>query len=307
MWNRQRKRKKKANTQSSVLSPGRPWVLTKANIRIADERASSIEYSHNQEIVPGPHFTKPWTLRTMNAKLQFVTSGAFEWCIRDLLPQRQEGTLHRLCDVIKKMVSPQLAVHELPRLQAETHEALSLLERDFPLALQNLTTHLLHHIVDDLANYGPMYGRWLFPYERANGWITRQCLRKGMEESTVMETYVIYDWCVYMILSGRFNPGELFGSERTLVKASQKIMDQMDEGCSPTCTTQQQHATSPLTPEMESFMLNFYLSDLKLCTMLAGFSKTVTENHNILDITDQDGRRSLCWQQTQRSKAAVCN
>ena len=95
-----------------------------------------------------------------------------------------------------------------------------------------------------------------------------------------------------MILSGRFNPGELFGSERTLVKASQKIMDQMDEGCSPTCTTKQQHTTSPLTPEMESFMLNFYLSDLKLCTMqLAGFSKTVTENHNILDITDQDGRR----------------
>lgn len=65
-----KKKKKKANTQSSVLSPGRPWVLTKANIRIADERASSIEYSHNQEIVPGPHFTKPWTLRTMNAKLQ---------------------------------------------------------------------------------------------------------------------------------------------------------------------------------------------------------------------------------------------
>ena len=69
----------------------------------------------------------------------------------------------------------------------------------------------------------------------------------------------IYDLCVYMILCGRFNPGELFGSERTLVKASQKIMDQRDEGCSPTCTIQQQHASLPLTPEMESFMLNFYL------------------------------------------------
>ena len=54
-----------------------------------------------------------------------------------------------------------------------------------------------------------------------------------------------------------------------------------------------QHSNNTLhPPEMESFMLNFYLSDLKLCTMqLAGFSKTVTENHNILDITDQDGRR----------------
>lgn len=49
----------------------------------------------------------------------------------------------------------------------------------------------MHHIVDGFRAYGPLYGRWLFAYERANGWITRQCLKKGAEESTVMETYAV--------------------------------------------------------------------------------------------------------------------
>ena len=56
---------------------------------------------------------------------------------------------------------------------------------------QNLVTHLIHHIVDGLKENGPMYGRWLFPYERANGWMTRQGLKKGSEEATIMETYVV--------------------------------------------------------------------------------------------------------------------
>lgn len=45
--------------------------------------------------------------------------------------------------------------------------------------------------MDGFLTFGPLYGRWLFPYERANGWISRQCLKKGAEEATVMETYVV--------------------------------------------------------------------------------------------------------------------
>lgn len=68
---------------------------------------------------------------------------------------------------------------------------------------QNLTTHLIHHIVDGLEEFGPVYGRWLFPHERANGWISRQCLRKGVEESTVMETYVVIHFNFQEILDLR--------------------------------------------------------------------------------------------------------
>lgn len=232
----------------------------------------------------------------MNSKLQFVTSGGFEWCIKGLLPPQKETSLSKLCNVIKRITSPQFFIAELPSLQADTHEALALFRRDFPLSMQNLTTHLIHHFVDDLSCYGPMHGRWLFPYERANAWITRQCLRKGMEKSTVMETYVVYDWCVFMILSRRFDPSKLFNSDKTLVRVSQHIMDNVKEGLSITATVNSKNnemRASLLTQEMESYMTTFYVQNLKLSTIY-GFSKTVAENHSTLDITDDSGRR-LCY------------
>ncbi|XP_062595076.1 uncharacterized protein LOC134256449 [Saccostrea cucullata] len=267
-----------------------PWSLTKEQMKLADERAMNIVYTHAQEIFPGPHFTKIWTLRKMNSKFQFVTSGAFEWCIRGFLPPAQEKTLQAICDVIKRMVAPELTISELPQLQADTHEALAMLERDFPLTMQNLTTHLIHHIVDDLAKLGPMYGRWLFPYERANGWITRQCLKKGIEESTVMETYVVYDWCIYMILSQKFNPRNVFGGEKSLMKISQQIMEEMSNETSSASHNQQptKNARSLLTKEMCHYMQNFYLMDLKISAIK--FTDTVTECHGTLDITDDNGR-----------------
>lgn len=65
-----------------------------------------------------------------------MTSGAFEWCIKGLLPPQQETTLSKLCNVIKRITSPQLFIADLPSLQADTHEALALFERDFPLSMQ---------------------------------------------------------------------------------------------------------------------------------------------------------------------------
>lgn len=109
-------------------------------------------------------------------------------------------------NIIKRLVSTQLKKEDIPELQKDAHSALSLFERDFPLSMQNLVTHLLHHVVDGFLTFGPLYGRWLFPYERANGWISRQCLKKGAEEATVMETYVVYDWCMYMVVSQKYKP-----------------------------------------------------------------------------------------------------
>ena len=67
---RPRKKKKSVKTVPNHSSVSTPWSLSKRQLAIADERASNIVYSNLQEITPGPHFTKAWTLRTMNAKLQ---------------------------------------------------------------------------------------------------------------------------------------------------------------------------------------------------------------------------------------------
>lgn len=103
----------------------------------------------------------------------------------------------------------------------------------------------------------------------------------------------VYDWCVFMILSGRFDPSKLFNSDKTLVRVSQHIMDNIEEGLNITATANDKNnkmRASLLTQEMESYMMTFYVQNLKLSTIY-GFSKTVAENHSTLDITDDGGRR----------------
>lgn len=70
VFNQINEEKKDDNKEVSNLSTSStPWSFF-TELSIANERASSTVYTKLQEINPGPHFTKPWTLRTMNSKLQ---------------------------------------------------------------------------------------------------------------------------------------------------------------------------------------------------------------------------------------------
>ncbi|XP_076084502.1 uncharacterized protein LOC143055256 [Mytilus galloprovincialis] len=182
--------------------PAAPWLLTKQDVKLADNRAKSVKYPKGFDYTPADHFTRAWTLRTMHGKQQFVTKNIAAWCIRGLLAKPQEETLFNLFEVIKRLTQPSYTTEQLQGLIEDTSTAVVLLERDFPLTLQNITTHLLHHIPEGYEDYGPLYDRWLYPLERANSWVTRQILQHGHEESTVMQTYRIYDWSSHNILSG---------------------------------------------------------------------------------------------------------
>ena len=49
--------------------------------------------------------------------------------------------------------------------------------------------HILHHIPEGIATHGPVYGTWMYPYERFNSWMTRRALNWCRPEATIMETY----------------------------------------------------------------------------------------------------------------------
>ena len=65
-----------------------------------------------------------------------MKSQAVMWCLRGLLPRRQEDTLWKLFDVIKKITLEEYDESHLETLMTDTSEAIALLERDFPIALQ---------------------------------------------------------------------------------------------------------------------------------------------------------------------------
>ena len=49
--------------------------------------------------------------------------------------------------------------------------------------------HLIPHIVSGIKQFGPVYGTWMYPYERFNSWMCRRALNRAHPEVTIMETY----------------------------------------------------------------------------------------------------------------------
>ena len=47
----------------------------------------------------------------------------------------------------------------------------------------------MRHIIEQMQKFGPVYGTWMFPFERFNSWICRRVLNRSSPEATVLETY----------------------------------------------------------------------------------------------------------------------
>lgn len=57
------------------------------------------------------------------------------------------------------------------------------------LKIKDITTHLLHHIVDGIKWFGPVYSTWMYSFERFNSWLCKRALNRFRSEATIMETY----------------------------------------------------------------------------------------------------------------------
>ena len=75
---------------------------------------------------------------------------------------------------------------------SQHHKMLINLISIFIFILQNITTHATQHIGDDIQEFGPLHGRWNFPFERSLCWISRQAMNKRYQEQTIMESYRVW-------------------------------------------------------------------------------------------------------------------
>ena len=113
-----------------------------------------------------------------------------------------------------------------------------------------MCVHLLHHIVSGIKQFGPVYGTWMYSFERFNSWMCRCALNRAYPENTVMETYRVYNlifydftiivatcisqifkWCNYMMYSRKDHDSSLviISSEQTERELMLSYFDNMDE------------------------------------------------------------------------------
>ena len=170
--------------------PKAPFSLTRVEISLADERTNSI-------CVPTGF---GWRSRAMFGKSsgmkshvwkQVATNGILKFCLRNMLGHNQRSTLFELMDVIADLCAEDIDEMQINHLELRVHKALVLIERDFPLSMQLIMFHLLHHLPMFVRRFGPVYAFWMYPFERLNSWITRRVTSRRYPEATVVETYCL--------------------------------------------------------------------------------------------------------------------
>lgn len=149
-----------------------------------------------------PVFSKPGSMKSHDWK-QLASQGILKYCLRGMLGEDPRKTLFKLLDSIQEICKETQSLDDLDEMDRKLSRALALLERDYPVYLQNITTHLLHHIIEGIKQYGPIYSTWMYVFERFNSWICKRALNKCHPENTAIETFIIFDWCQFMIWSGK--------------------------------------------------------------------------------------------------------
>lgn len=178
------------------------YVLTNEELRQADKRAESIRVPLGFGLKASPFISKPGCLKSHDWK-QLGTQGTLKYCLRKALSERCRNTLFFFLDCITELCQEKILASDIDVIETNLNKALVLLERDFPVSLANITTHIPHHIPDGIRRYGPVYGTWMYVYERFNSLICKRALNMRYPEATAIETFLIHDWCSFMVSSGK--------------------------------------------------------------------------------------------------------
>ena len=97
---------------------------------------------------------------------QVATSGVLKFCLRGMLGRKQRHTIFQLFDIIAELCAEDIDVQNINDIETKVHKVLLVfVERDFPLSMQLIVFHLLHHHPMFIRRFGPVYGFWMFPYE----------------------------------------------------------------------------------------------------------------------------------------------
>ena len=203
----QRKRFKCAWVKSGHTNeplPSAPFTLSQEEMAVGNNRALSIYVPTGMDWKRRKLFDRKSLGYVKSIEWKHVLcSGILKYCIRGLLGEQQRTTLFELCDVLAALLDYGIAESDIDSLEYRLHRVLSLLERDFPVSLHVIVFHLLHHMPMFIRRFGPAYSFWMYPMERFNSWIAARITNRRHPETTVLESYRLFELSSFLQLSGK--------------------------------------------------------------------------------------------------------
>ncbi|XP_074337458.1 uncharacterized protein LOC141674647 [Apium graveolens] len=91
---------------------------------------------------------------------------------------------------IRPDLAPEVDVSKLNKLQADVILTLCELEKIFPPSFFDVIIHLMVHLVRELRLCGPVFYRWIFPFERFNKILKSYVRNRFYPEGSIAEGYL---------------------------------------------------------------------------------------------------------------------
>lgn len=110
--------------------------------------------------------------------------------IRSSLQKQVRNTVIRFCLFFKAICSKVIEVDKLEKLQSQLVETLCNLEKYFPPSLFDVMIHLSIHLVREVKLCGPIFLRWMYPFERYMKTFKGYVRNRARAEGCIAEAYI---------------------------------------------------------------------------------------------------------------------
>ena len=110
--------------------------------------------------------------------------------LRSLLPKHVRHAIARLNFFFNALCKKVVDVSTLDKLQNELVVTLCLLEKYFPPSFFDIMIHLTVHLVREVRLCGPVYFRWMYPFERFMKVLKGYVRNRNHPEGCIVECYI---------------------------------------------------------------------------------------------------------------------
>ena len=110
--------------------------------------------------------------------------------LRSLLPKHVRHAICRLSFFFNALCSKVVDVSALDKLQNDLVVTLCLLEKYFPPSFFDIMLHLTVHLVREVRLCGPVYLRWMYPFERFMKVLKGYVRNRNRPEGCIVECYI---------------------------------------------------------------------------------------------------------------------
>ncbi|XP_060973950.1 uncharacterized protein LOC133039138 [Cannabis sativa] len=110
--------------------------------------------------------------------------------VRKFLPKNVSTTIAELCNFFRQVCSRTINFKDMEEAQKDLILILCKLELIFPPAFFDIMIHLVLHLPEEAILGGPVFMRWMYPFERYMKKLKNYVGNKARPEGSIAESYV---------------------------------------------------------------------------------------------------------------------